>query len=172
MNRYENHLINTGWQAKWMIEKVGADNIFIHLDTYHMNIEEKGAGNGILDAREHLRYIHLSESDRGTPGYGTCDWDEVYATLAAIGFKGGLAMESFINMPPEVGYGLAVWRPVAERFGRGDGQRPAVPAQQGAAVPADLRGKWTGRNRRGSGCRQVEREAFGLHGRRPRSAKR
>ena len=116
VNRYENHLINTGAQAKWMIEKVGADNIFIHLDTYHMNIEEKGAGNGILDAREHLRYIHLSESDRGTPGEGTCDWDEIYATLAAIGFKGGLAMESFINMPPEVAYGLAVWRPVAESF--------------------------------------------------------
>ena len=116
VNRYENHLINTGAQAAWMIEKVGADNIFIHLDTYHMNIEEKGAGNGILDAREHLRYIHLSESDRGTPGEGTCDWDEVYATLAAIGFKGGLAMESFINMPPEVAYGLAVWRPVAQSF--------------------------------------------------------
>jgi D-psicose/D-tagatose/L-ribulose 3-epimerase len=56
------------------------------------------------------------ESDRGTPGEGTCDWDEVYATLAAIGFKGGLAMESFINMPPEVAYGLAVWRPVANSF--------------------------------------------------------
>jgi D-psicose/D-tagatose/L-ribulose 3-epimerase len=116
VNRYENHLINTGWQARWMIEKVGSDNIFIHLDTYHMNIEEKGAGNGILDAREHLKYIHLSESDRGTPGWGTCDWDEVFSTLAAIGFKGGLAMESFINMPPEVGYGLAVWRPVAKDF--------------------------------------------------------
>lgn len=116
VNRYENHLINTGWQARDMIEKVGADNIFIHLDTYHMNIEEKGAANGILDARDHLRYIHLSESDRGTPGEGTCDWDEVFAALSAIGFKGGLAMESFINMPPEVGYGLAVWRPVAENF--------------------------------------------------------
>ncbi len=116
VNRYENHLINTGWQAKWMIEKVGADNIFIHLDTYHMNIEEKGAGNGILDARDHLRYIHLSESDRGTPGEGTCDWDEIFATLAAIGFRGGLAMESFINMPAEVAYGLAVWRPVAPSF--------------------------------------------------------
>ncbi|MGQ0564377.1 MAG: sugar phosphate isomerase/epimerase family protein [Gemmobacter sp.] len=114
VNRYENHLINTGWQARDMIHRVGSDNIFIHLDTYHMNIEEKGAGNGILDAREFLRYIHLSESDRGTPGEGTCDWDEIFATLRAIGFKGGLAMESFINMPPEVGYGLAVWRPVAD----------------------------------------------------------
>ncbi len=113
VNRYENHLINTGWQAVEMIERVGADNIFIHLDTYHMNIEEKGAANGILDAREHLKYIHLSESDRGTPGCGTCDWNEVFAALAAIRFKGGLAMESFINMPPEVAFGLSVWRPVA-----------------------------------------------------------
>ncbi len=113
VNRYETHLINTGWQGVQMIEKVGSDNIFLHLDTYHMNIEEKGAGNGILDAREHLRYIHLSESDRGTPGAGTCDWDEIYATLAAIGFKGGLAMESFLNMPPEIAFGLSVWRPVA-----------------------------------------------------------
>lgn len=114
VNRYENHLVNTGWQAVDIIERVGADNVFVHLDTYHMNIEEKGAANGILAAREHLKYIHLSESDRGTPGYGTCDWDEIYATLAAIGFKGGLAMESFINMPAEVAYGLAVWRPVAK----------------------------------------------------------
>ncbi len=114
VNRYETHLINTGWQAVAMIERIGADNIFIHLDTYHMNIEEKGAGNGILDAREFIRYIHLSESDRGTPGEGTCDWDEIFACLRSIGFQGGLAMESFINMPPELGYGLSVWRQVAE----------------------------------------------------------
>ena len=114
VNRYENHLVNTGWQAVDLIERIGADNIFVHLDTYHMNIEEKGVANGILAARDHLKYIHLSESDRGTPGYGTCDWDEIFATLAAINFKGGLAMESFLNMPPEFAYGLAVWRPVAE----------------------------------------------------------
>ena len=114
VNRYENHLINTGWQAREMIERVGSDNIFVHLDTYHMNIEEKGAANGILDCRDYLKYIHLSESDRGTPGEGCCDWDEIFATLKAIDFKGGLAMESFINMPPEIGFGLAVWRPVAK----------------------------------------------------------
>lgn len=114
VNRYETHLINTAAQGVQMIERIGAGNMFLHLDTYHMNIEEKGAGNGIIAGREHLRYIHLSESDRGTPGMGTCDWDEIYATLAAIGFKGGLAMESFINMPPEIAFGLSVWRPVAD----------------------------------------------------------
>lgn len=113
VNRYETHLINTGWQGVAMIERIGADNMFVHLDTYHMHIEEKGIAQGVLDAREHLRYIHLSESDRGTPGAGNIAWDEVFGALRAIGFDGGLAMESFINMPPEIAHGLSVWRPVA-----------------------------------------------------------
>ena len=50
------------------------------------------------------------------PGEGCCDWDEIFAALAAVKFKGGLAMESFINMPPELAYGLSVWRPVAHNF--------------------------------------------------------
>jgi len=113
VNRYETHLLNTGWQAVEMIERIGADNMFVHLDTYHMNIEEKGIAQSIVDARDHLKYIHLSESDRGTPGTGTIQWDEVFLALRAVGFKGGLAMESFINMPPEIAFGLSVWRPVA-----------------------------------------------------------
>ena len=113
VNRYETHLLNTGWQAVEMIERIGAGNMFVHLDTYHMNIEEKGAAQAILDSRDHLRYIHLSESDRGTPGMGTVDWDEIFVALRAINFKGGLAMESFVNMPPEIAFGLSVWRPVA-----------------------------------------------------------
>jgi D-psicose/D-tagatose/L-ribulose 3-epimerase len=114
VNRYETHLINTAQQGVEMIERIGADNMFLHLDTYHMNIEERGMAMGVLEGRDHLAYIHLSESDRGTPGMGNVRWDEVYGALAAVGFKGGLAMESFINMPPEISQGLAVWRPVAE----------------------------------------------------------
>lgn len=114
VNRYENHIINTGRQAAEMIDKVGADNMFIHLDTYHTNIEEHGVANGILAAREHLRYMHMSESHRGVPGSGTCDWNEIYGTLAAIGFDGGLALESFINLPPQIASALSVWRPVAD----------------------------------------------------------
>ena len=114
VNRYETHLLNTGKQAADLIERCGVENMFVHLDTYHMNIEEKGVANGILDCRDHLKYIHLSESDRGTPGAGTCDWDEIFAALAATGFSGGMAMESFVNLPPEISSGLSVWRPVAE----------------------------------------------------------
>ncbi|MEL6508319.1 MAG: sugar phosphate isomerase/epimerase [Pseudomonadota bacterium] len=136
VNRYETHLINTAAQGVAMIERIGAKNMFLHLDTYHMNIEEKGVGNGILAGRDHLRYIHLSESDRGTPGHGTCDWDEIFATLAAIGFHGGLAMESFINMPPEIAHGLSVWRPVADSAEEVVGQ--GLPFLRGKAAQYGL----------------------------------
>ncbi len=131
VNRYETHLLNTASQAVAMIERIGAENMFVHLDTYHMNIEEKGIGKGIIDAREHLKYIHLSESDRGTPGAGNVDWNEVFATLKAINFKGGLAMESFINMPPEIAHGLSVWRPVAS--GEADVMQNGLPFLQNKA---------------------------------------
>jgi D-psicose/D-tagatose/L-ribulose 3-epimerase len=114
VNRYESHLVNTAAQGVALIERVGAANLFLHLDTYHMNVEERGMANGILAGREHLAYVHLSESDRGTPGEGNVRWDEVMGALAAVRFDGGLAMESFIDMPPEIAHGLAVWRPVAE----------------------------------------------------------
>lgn len=114
VNRYENHLINTGKQAVELIEKIGVEGLFVHLDTYHMNIEERGAAMGIVDCGEHLGYIHLSESDRGVPGKGTCNWNEIYGALAAIGYDGGQGIESFVNLPPQFASALCVWRPVAK----------------------------------------------------------
>ena len=49
-NRYETHLLNTAQQSVALIERIGADNIFIHLDTYHMNIEEVGMAKCFADA--------------------------------------------------------------------------------------------------------------------------
>lgn len=114
VNRYDNHLVNTGRQAVELIEKIGAQGLFVHLDTYHMHIEERGIGVGIIDAREHLGYIHISESDRGIPGHGNCDWNQVYAALAAVGYRGGQTIESFVNLSPELAALLCIWRPVAK----------------------------------------------------------
>lgn len=114
VNRYETHLLNTTEQAVALIERVGAPNLVLHLDTYHMNIEATGQANAIRAAGRHLTYIHLSESHRGVPGTGTIAWDEVFAGLAGLGFTGGMALESFIHMPPRLASALSVWRPVAE----------------------------------------------------------
>jgi len=112
-NRYETHLINQGRQAVELIERIGEDNVFVHLDTYHMNIEEKGLASAIAEIGRHCRYIHLSESDRGVPGTGNVDWDGVFAGLAEIGYDGDMVLESFMVMHPDIARALAVWRPVA-----------------------------------------------------------
>lgn len=113
VNRYESHLINSAEQAVALIERIGMDNVFVHLDTFHMNIEEKGMGQGIIAAGDHLKYMHMSESDRGTPGFGNVAWNEVFAALSAIGFKGLLVLESFAGMPVEMAGAISTWRPVA-----------------------------------------------------------
>jgi D-psicose/D-tagatose/L-ribulose 3-epimerase len=112
-NRYETHLLNTSTQALRFLELLDEPNVTIHLDTYHMNIEEKGIAGGFRNAGQHCSYVHLSESDRGVPGTGTIDWDDVFRTLADIGFKGRLVVESFVTLPPEIAAALSVWRPVA-----------------------------------------------------------
>jgi D-psicose/D-tagatose/L-ribulose 3-epimerase len=116
-NRYETHLLNTAAQGMALLDRIGGDATAVHLDTYHMNIEEKGIGNGFRTAAKRLRYIHMSESDRGVPGTGTIDWDDAFAALAEIGFTGDLVIESFVTLPPEIAAALCVWRPVAkDRF--------------------------------------------------------
>lgn len=114
-NRYETHLLNTARQTAEIIERVGAPNVFIHLDTYHMNIEEAGMAEGFADAGEHLGYVHLSESNRGVPGRGTLDWAATFKGLADVDFQGTMTLESFVYLAPEIASGLAVWRPVADR---------------------------------------------------------
>ncbi|WP_305988933.1 sugar phosphate isomerase/epimerase [Roseibium sp. MMSF_3544] len=114
-NRYETHLLNTARQTAEIIERVGAENVFIHLDTYHMNIEEAGMEAGLADAVEHLGYVHLSESNRGVPGRGTLDWDATFKGLSEVSFQGTMTLESFVYLAPEIAAGLAVWRPVADR---------------------------------------------------------
>jgi D-psicose/D-tagatose/L-ribulose 3-epimerase len=130
-NRYETHLLNTAEQAVRLIERIGEPNVMIHLDTYHMNIEEKGFSHGIRSAGEHLRYIHLSESDRGVPGTGTVDWDATFKALAETGFDGDMVIESFVTLPPEIARALSVWRPVADSAEQVLGE--GVPFLQGLA---------------------------------------
>ena len=112
-NRYETHIMNSGADGRAFCEAVGADNVFIHLDTYHMNIEEKSFAEGIRDCGSFLGYVHLSESNRGAPGAGTIGWDEIYQTLVEVGFDGITTLESMNHVHPAIASALAIWHPVA-----------------------------------------------------------
>ena len=112
VNRYETYLINLAEQANAMLDRVGEPNVFVHLDTYHMNIEEKGFYEPIVATGPRMHYIHLSESDRGTPGTGNVHWDEVFRSLKVIDFDGYLVMESFAAINEDLAGATALWRDV------------------------------------------------------------
>jgi D-psicose/D-tagatose/L-ribulose 3-epimerase len=113
VNRFETYLVNTAAGADEMIDRVGEPNVFAHLDTFHMNVEEKGFRDPVLRLAERLRYVHLSESDRGTPGTGNVRWDELFGALAEIRFDGRLVLESFVHPDPDMTRLAALWRDVS-----------------------------------------------------------
>jgi D-psicose/D-tagatose/L-ribulose 3-epimerase len=112
INRYETYLVNLASQASELLDLIGEPNVFVHLDTYHMNIEEKSFYAPITGLGSRLGYIHLSESDRGRPGTANVDWDEVFRGLKDIGYGGALAMESFAAANEALMGATALWRDV------------------------------------------------------------
>ncbi len=112
VNRYESNLINTAEQALTLIDEIGADNIVVHLDTYHMNIEEAGFAAPVALCGERLGYVHAGESNRGYLGTGTVDFAEFFAALHATGYTGTVTFESFSSavVHPTLSNTLAVWR--------------------------------------------------------------
>jgi D-psicose/D-tagatose/L-ribulose 3-epimerase len=112
VNRYESNLINTGGQAVEIITATGADNIVVHLDTYHMNIEEGDLAGCIERCAKHIGYFHVGESHRGYLGTGTIDFPLIFRSLARIGYAGPITFESFSSavVDPNLSSALAVWR--------------------------------------------------------------
>ena len=111
VNRYETYLVNTCEQALKLKNMIDESNVKIHLDTYHMNIEEKSFYEATKLAGRDLIHYHLSENDRGIPGTGLVDWDGVFKALAEIDYKGYAALESFVDATDNMN--TWVWRQLA-----------------------------------------------------------
>ncbi len=109
-NRYETYLYNTLEDARRTVLAVGAPNLKLHADTYHMNIEETGFRTPILGTRDVLHYVHMSESHRGMVGTGTVDWEQVFQALKDANFNGYLALESFAAINPDIQAATCMWR--------------------------------------------------------------
>lgn len=112
VNRYETNILNTAKQAVEYVRAVARDNVRVHLDTYHMNIEESGLFEPILTAADVLGYVHIGESHRGYLGSGTVDFDSTFRALAHIGYDGPVVFESFSSavVDPQLSSMLAIWR--------------------------------------------------------------
>ncbi|HVX46951.1 MAG TPA: sugar phosphate isomerase/epimerase [Mycobacteriales bacterium] len=111
-NRYETNVINTATQALELADDVGADNVVIHLDTYHMNIEESDFRRPVHDTGERLGYVHIGENHRGYLGSGHLPFPDFFHALVDSGYTGAITFESFSSAIGErpLLYDLAIWR--------------------------------------------------------------
>ncbi|MBM3731688.1 MAG: sugar phosphate isomerase/epimerase [Actinobacteria bacterium] len=112
VNRYETNIMNTGIEGLAFLDEVNRPNAFLHLDTYHMNIEEDGMQKSVLAAGDRLGYVHIGESHRGYLGTGNVDFDSFFAALKQINYKGPITFESFSSavVDPSLSNTLCVWR--------------------------------------------------------------
>jgi len=93
LNRYESHLLNTAAQALAFVEQVGAPNVGILLDAYHMNIEEADPAGAILDVGDRLFLFHAADSNRQTVGRGHTDFQAIARALRRVGYQGDVIIE-------------------------------------------------------------------------------
>ena len=110
LNRFETDFLNTCNQGLKLIKDVGSKALKLHLDTFHMNIEEKFQGPAIRKAGKLLGHFHACGSDRGTPGNDHIDWKSVASALKAIKYNGDVVIESFTTDVKVIARAAAIWR--------------------------------------------------------------
>ncbi|MBO5570048.1 MAG: sugar phosphate isomerase/epimerase [Clostridia bacterium] len=110
-NRYENTMLNTVDQGLVFLQMVDSPAVGLHLDTYHMNIEEDNLPDAIVKAGKSIVNVHACENNRKLPGMGHLDWPSILCALKEAGYTGSLATECF-----SIPYGCWIndhrlWRP-------------------------------------------------------------
>lgn len=114
LNRFETDFINTVDQGLKMIRDVGSPVLKLHLDTFHMNIEEKCVYSAVKLAGKRLAHCHACENDRGAPGTGNVHWKEWAKALKEIKYDGAVVIESFTPDCTSIAAAAAIWRPLAK----------------------------------------------------------
>ncbi|GAG56213.1 unnamed protein product [marine sediment metagenome] len=93
VNRYESNFINTLNEGIEFIKRVGASNLGLLADTFHMNIEEISIYNSIIQAKDYISHVHFADSNRWAPGCGHLDFAKIVQTLKKIGYQGYVSAE-------------------------------------------------------------------------------
>ncbi|PPF79563.1 epimerase [Subtercola sp. Z020] len=111
-NRYETNVVNTAEQALALADDIGEDNVTVHLDSYHMNIEEDDFVRPFALVGDRLGYVHIGENHRGYLGSGHLDFTTFFHSLADIGYTGGITFESFSSavVSQTLSTDLSIWR--------------------------------------------------------------
>jgi len=112
LNRFETDFLNTVDQGLKLIKAVGSKSLKLHLDTFHMNIEERNQATAILKAGKHLGHFHACGTDRGIPGEDSLNWKPIVGALKKINYQGDVVIESFTPDVKVIARAAAIWRTI------------------------------------------------------------
>jgi D-psicose/D-tagatose/L-ribulose 3-epimerase len=124
LNRYETHQVRTVRDGLALLDAVGAGNLALLPDAYHMNIEEADPAEALREGGARIGLYHAADSNRCGIGEGHTDFAAQVAALDAIGYRGAIILET--NAP-----GPNPFTP-----DKGEGFRDVVEAQLAASVEA------------------------------------
>jgi D-psicose/D-tagatose/L-ribulose 3-epimerase len=113
LNRFETDMINVVAQGLDFIDQVGFENVGLHLDTFHMHLEEKNSADAIRAAGNKIFHFHACENDRGVPGTGQVHWRQVAEALQEVGYNRAIVIESFTSQVKEIVRAVCIWREIA-----------------------------------------------------------
>jgi len=96
--RYETTLINNLTQGLDLLDRVGAENMGLMPDTFHMNIEEPIIEDSIRACGDRIFHFHIADSNRWYPGAGHLDFPRILEALFSTGYQGFVSGE-FMPLP-------------------------------------------------------------------------
>jgi hydroxypyruvate isomerase len=108
LNRFDapGYFLNTTAQAADLIEEIGAPNLRLMFDCYHVGRTEGdviGRLRALLPVIGHIQFAAVP--DRGAPDHGEVDYVAVFAEIAALGWNKPLGAEYKPGGPTEATLG-------------------------------------------------------------------
>lgn len=95
IDRFETNYLRTAEHVLDLIDRIGSKRVLVHLDTFHMNLEEQSWREAILSCRGKLGHVHIADNNRNYPGWGLIDFRPILSFLKEIVYDRSLTLECF-----------------------------------------------------------------------------
>jgi len=115
VNRFESPILNTAEEGVRFVKAIDNPSVGLHLDTFHMNIEEDDLPAAIYQTGKYLKHIHFCENNRKLPGRGHIDWEGVVKALNDTGYDDTIVIESLPFPYGNAADRLNIWRNLLDK---------------------------------------------------------
>ena len=85
--------LNSTQEALAWVKQQQLPNLFIMLDVFHMNIEDRSQAASFINGKDYNIHIHFADNNRGRPGTGKIDFVDAIRVLKALGYNRYISME-------------------------------------------------------------------------------